>query len=261
MSDIMKIAALQLDIEWGAKEENLQRVANVLESLPPGIDILMLPEMFSTGFIVDGQEALAAGERMDGPTLNRLRRWAREYSMAICGSLIVRVDDKVYNRGFFIEPSGDEYFYDKRHLFSFSGEDQAYTRGESLMPVFRYRGWNIALAVCFDLRFPVWLRNDHGAYDLLLIVSNWPDSRGYAWEHLLIARAIENQSYVAGCDRSGSDKFGEYSGISMIVDAKGQPVHTDIGNRVIIAELSRADLSRFRNKFPVYREGDDFQII
>ncbi len=261
MSDILKIAALQLDIAWGDREENLRRVATAIESMPAGTDIFMLPEMFSTGFICDPPEALASGEPADGPTLNCIRDLARSYSVAICGSFIARVDDKVFNRGFFIEPSGDEYFYDKHHLFSFSGEDQAYTRGESLMPVFRYRGWNIAMAVCFDLRFPVWLRNKMGEYDLLLIMSNWPDSRAYAWKHLLIARAIENQAYVAGCDRSGNDRFGDYSGISMIVDAKGGPIHRETDSGLVVAELSKSELNRFREKFPVYMEGDRFQLI
>ncbi len=260
MSDILKIAALQLDIAWGDRDENMRRVASAIESLPPGIDVLMLPEMFSTGFICDPAEALAAGERMDGPTLSLLRKWASEYSMAICGSLIIKVDDNVFNRGFFIEPSGDEYFYDKRHLFSFSGEDQAYTRGESAIPVFRYRGWNIAMAVCFDLRFPAWLRNRHGEYDILMIMANWPDSRAYAWQHLLIARAIENQAYVAGCNRGGSDRFGVYSGTSMIIEPKGQPVHIEVSPGIITADLSRSDLNVFREKFPVYMEGDNFMM-
>lgn len=260
MSDILKVAAVQLDIAWGDSEENLRRAAAAIDALPAGVDVIMLPEMFSTGFICDPQEALASGERMDGRVLNTLRKWARDYSSAICGSLIVKVDDRVFNRGFFIEPSGDEYFYDKHHLFSFSGEDQAYSRGESAVPVFRYRGWNIAMAVCFDLRFPAWLRNRHGEYDLLLIMANWPDSRAYAWKHLLIARAIENQAYVAGCNRGGSDRFGEYSGTSMIIDPKGQPVHETVDGSVVLADLSRSSLQAFREKFPVYMEGDDFII-
>lgn len=261
MSDILKVAALQLDIARGDRDENLSRVGAALERLPAGIDVLMLPEMFSTGFICNPDDAVGMGERMDGPTLNRLRRWAGEFSVAMCGSMIVRVDDKVFNRAFFIEPSGDEYFYDKHHLFSFSGEDRAYSRGESLMPVFRYRGWNLAMAVCFDLRFPAWLRNRHGEYDALLLMANWPDSREYAWRHLLIARAIENQAYVVGCNRGGSDDFGVYSGSSMIVDPKGQPVHSELDGGVIVADLSRSELKAFREKFPVYLEGDDFRLV
>ena len=262
MSDILKVAALQLEIVRGDRDENLGRVGAALEAMPAGVDVVMLPEMFSTGFICNPAEAVELGERMDGPTLNRLRQWARDCSAAMCGSMIVRVDDKVFNRAFFIEPSGDEYFYDKHHLFSFSGEDQAYSRGESLMPVFRYRGWNLAMAVCFDLRFPAWLRNRQGGYDALLLMANWPDSREYAWRHLLIARAIENQAYVVGCNRGGSDDFGTYSGSSIIVDPKGQLIHSELdGCGMIAADLSRSELKTFREKFPVYLEGDDFRLV
>ncbi|MFG6390479.1 nitrilase-related carbon-nitrogen hydrolase, partial [Muribaculum sp.] len=161
----------------------------------------------------------------------------------------------------FITPSGEETFYAKRHRFTMSGEDSVYTRGSSAMPVVAFRGWNVAFAVCFDLRFPVWLRNRGKAYDLLIVMANWPDSRAYAWQQLLIARAIENQAYVIGCNRSGSDKFGVYSGTSHIIEPKGHTIETIVTPVAVEAQLSMESLVGFRNKFPVYLEGDNFELL
>lgn len=262
MSDILKTAAIQLDIAPGDKSRNIAEAERLVSLLPEGYDIAVLPEMFTTGFICDPQQASMLAETADGATMTAVRRLAKARKIAICGSYIAREGAAVYNRAFFIEPSGDEYFYDKRHLFSISGEDKAYTRGVTPVPVFRFRGWNIAMCVCFDLRFPVWMRNCCGAYDLMIVVANWPDSRAYAWEHLLIARAVENQAYVIGCNRIGSDPYGEYSGTSAIIDAKGRSTGSPAENEPFVtAELSREALTAFRNKFPVYLEADNFKII
>lgn len=261
MSDILKTAAIQLDISWSSKEENMHKVFDALSSLQSYIDIAVLPEMFTTGFICVPDDARRLAEPMDGMTLNTLRQWSQKFGMALCGSFIALEDDRVYNRAFFIDPSGDEYYYDKHHLFSISGEDDAYSPGTEIMPIFNFKGWNISMAVCFDLRFPAWLRNNNVTpYDLLIIMSNWPDSRVYAWKHLLIARAIENQAYVLGCNRSGSDNYGVYSGASMIIDPKGRPIQQAVDDNLCTGELSRSDLEIFRKKFPVLNETDRFRF-
>lgn len=257
----LKASALQHDIVWGDPASNLKAVDKELSALPGDVDIIVLPEMFSTGFLCDKDAACRLAEPMDGTTMEMVRKWSRQNDAAICGSFIARDNDRIFNRAFFITPSGEETFYDKHHLFTMSGEDSVYTRGSSAMPVVTFRGWNVAFAVCFDLRFPVWLRNRGKAYDLLIVMANWPDSRAYAWEQLLIARAIENQAYVIGCNRSGSDKFGVYSGTSHIIEPKGRNIETDVTPVAVEAQLSMESLVGFRNKFPVYLEGDNFELL
>ncbi len=261
MNDILKTAAIQLDISWASKEENMRKALDALSSLPADIDIAVLPEMFTTGFICVPDDARMLAEPMNGTTLNTLRQWSRKFDKALCGSFIALENDRVYNRAFFIEPSGNEHYYDKHHLFSISGEDDAYSTGTEMMPIFKFKGWNISMAVCFDLRFPAWLRNNNATpYDLLIIMSNWPDSRVYAWKHLLIARAIENQAYVLGCNRSGTDNYGVYSGASMIIDPKGRPIQQVLDDTVCTGELSLTELEIFRKKFPVLNETDRFSF-
>lgn len=261
MSEVLKTAAVQLDISWASKEENMSKALDALSSLPADIDIAVLPEMFTTGFICAPDEARLLAEPVDGTTMNELRLWSRKSDTALCGSFIALENGHVYNRAFFIEPSGNEHYYDKHHLFSISGEDDAYSPGTEVMPIFNFKGWNISMAVCFDLRFPAWLRNNNVTpYDLLIIMSNWPDSRVYTWKHLLIARAIENQAYVLGCNRSGADNYGVYSGASMIIDPKGRPIQQHLDDTFCLAELSLADLEIFRKKFPVLNETDHFRF-
>ena len=160
-------------------------------------------------------EQIKRGERTLTSFFNVRRTLAevmKKYNVAIAGSFIARTANKIYNRAFFIESSGDETYYDKHHIFSIGGEQEVFTAGDSQPRVVRYRGWNIMLAVCYDLRFPVWLRNTNNKYDLLLVVANWPKARIYTWEHLLIARAIENECYVCGVNRIGQSPSGiEYS--------------------------------------------------
>ena len=259
------MAAMQLDIAWTDVEQNLINAEKAISMLPQGCDIAVLPEMFSTGFIVEQSTAYNVAEPNSGRTISLVTSWAKRYNMAICGSFIARDGDNLYNRAFFIEPSGDKVFYDKRHLFSISGEDAVYSKGEISMPVFRFRGWNITIAVCFDLRFPVWLRNIGTAYDLLIVMANWPDSRAYPWNILLTARAIENQAYVVGCNRTGADDYGQYSGTSAIFDARGRCIAGNgtagTNSHCIIADLKKDELDKFREKFPAYRSMDSFEII
>jgi predicted amidohydrolase len=260
----LTVVAVELNISLSDKSANIKAADAALGALSPGIDIVVLPEMFATGYILDGAKARELAETNDGETMAWVRRQATLRNAAVVGSFIARDGDRCYNRAFFVEPSGDTTFYDKHHLFATGGEDSVYAAGDAPVPKVRFRGWNIAIAVCYDLRFPVWLRNVNSAYDLLIIVANWPDARAYAWRQLLIARAIENQAYVVGCNRTGNDDFGVYSGTSIAVDAKGRVVDakkmaTSDAN-CIIAELSRSTLYNFREKFPVCLHGDRFTL-
>ena len=204
-TDFLRIATLPMPIAWGDRNANIAFVEQALSSLPEKTDIVVLPELFTTGYSDDPETMAELAERNTGDTVNTLRRWASRYGCAFAGSFLASTPPHYYNRGFIIEPNGDETFYDKRHLFSLSNEARMFAPGTTPPPVVRFRGWNISLIVCYDLRFPVWCRSRHNSYDLLLVVANWPKARGYAFEHLLIARAIENQCAVVGANRGGSD--------------------------------------------------------
>ncbi len=261
-NDILRIATLPLSIEWAQKQANLDAVSRAFEQLPEGTDLVVLPELFSTGFDDDETLMREMAERNTQSTIDFLKALADRYSVAIAGTYLASTPPKIYNRAFFIEPGGDETFYDKRHLFSLSAEKRMLAPGDNHIPVVRFRGWNIAMIVCYDLRFPVWSRNRSNAYDMLLVPANWPTVRGYAWEHLLIARAIENQCCVVGANRGGSDKYGDYDGLSQIYDYRGRPVgvHAE-ACPFVVADVSRVRQDEFREKFPVYRDADDFEII
>ena len=281
MNTKIKIAHLPLDIAWCDCEENLLAVADKLPSIHPDTDILVLPELFSTGFIQDESLLKNVAHTSAQMTMAAVHLWSKRFNMAIAGSFLTDVGSKYYNRGFFIEPSGEETFYDKRHLFSLSAESSIFSPGEQLPPVVRFRGWNISLVVCYDLRFPVWCRNRGQRYDVLLVPANWASSRGYAWKQLLIARAIENQAVVVGANRSGHDDYGDYEGESFIFDPFGKllaPVtekSTDgvgaasedsatagkAGSPFIYAEYTREDLQRVRDYLPVGKDADDFSLL
>lgn len=260
-SDILRVAALPLDIALADRAANLHAVSEAFRLLPPGVDLVVLPELFSTGYSHDAELMRSCAERNTGATVDFLKALAVKHSVAIAGSFLASTPPHIYNRGFIIEPNGDETFYDKHHLFSVSREPQVFTAGTEKMPIVRFRRWNIALAVCYDLRFPAWLRNHDEEYDLLLIVANWPQARAYAWEHLLIARAIENQAYVVGADRGGEDQFGVYEGLTQVYDCLGQPIgtHTE-GCPFITADLSKEKLAKYREHFPVSRDADKYKI-
>lgn len=256
----MKVTAIPLDIVWCDKSENVLAAVNSMRKLEKDVDIVVLPELFSTGFIADKQLLESAAESNNGPTMEAIRCWSAFHNVAICGSFLAKSGGSYYNRGFFIEPSGDETFYDKAHLFSMSNEACLMVQGEQLVPVIRFRGWNVAMMVCYDLRFPVWSRNVDCKYDLMLVPANWPTSRKYAWEHLLVARAIENQAYVVGCNRSGSDDYGDYAvDMTAAFDYVGQPI-AEARNGLITAELDKQKLESYREKFPVWRDNDHFTL-
>lgn len=262
MSNNLRLVTLSLDIDAGDKESNLNRLEAAMSEIGRDADVIVLPELFSTGFTSNGERLHDMAETNGGDTIARLHQLAERHNVAIAGSFLAKTASHIYNRAFFIEPSGDAAFYDKRHLFSMSSESSLLTQGESPIPVVRFRGWNIAVAVCYDLRFPVWCRNAGLRYDLLLVVANWPQSREYAWRHLLIARAIENQAYVVGVDRSGEDKFGVYDGMTMTVDFTGKVLGmTQVGSTGHIdrVTLSGDALGRWRDDFTAWKDADSFE--
>ncbi|KMQ63419.1 amidohydrolase [Chryseobacterium sp. BLS98] len=248
----MKIAGLNLDIVWKNKEKNFQVIEEQLKSIEA--DIFLLPEMFSTGFCMDAAEVSDRNEE----SLKFLKKISKEKNAAVCGSAPVEQDGKFYNRMYFVQPGSETVFYDKRHLFSFSGEDKVYTPGDKRVIV-DYKGFRILLQVCYDLRFPVFARNNDD-YDAVLYVANWPEKRVGAWEHLLKARAIENLSFVFGLNRIGTDGNGLfYQESSHCFFADGTEISQKNGN-IISAELDIQELKSFRNHFQFLNDRDDFEI-
>lgn len=263
LNKYLNVAVIEDDIVWGDKAANFERLEDNLKHIPYGTDIVVLPELFSTGFCIEKPNEMEhLAERNTEETINSIKRLAKLYNTAFAGSFLAYTAGKIYNRAFFIESSGEETFYDKRHVFSIGGEHEVFTAGTTQPPVIRYRGWNIMLAVCYDLRFPVWLRNVGNKYDLLIVVANWPKARVYTWQQLLIARALENSCYVCGCNRTGMSPTGiEYSGNSMVVDFRGKELSCRKENSTILSTcLNGEKLTSFREKFPVWKDIDSFEI-
>lgn len=263
MTKNLNVCLFPMEIDWGEKEKNLNLLASKMEEIHPDTDLLVLPETFSTGFPagMDKESVRSLAERNTGETIDFLKALAHKYNVAIAGSFIANTGGSLYNRAFFIEPSGDEVFADKKHLFTMAGEDKIFSHGYDRLKV-RYRGWEIAMVVCYDIRFPAWCRNVGNEYDVLIAVANWPIARVDAWNQLLKARAIENEAYVVGVDCKGVDNGGfEYDGSSMAIDFKGKDITTKIdGKDFFYATLSKEKLDRFREKFPAWRDADQFMI-
>jgi len=248
----MKIAGLNLDIVWKNKEKNFQSIEEQLKSIEA--DIFLLPEMFSTGFCMDAAEVSDKNEE----SLEFLKKLSKEKNAAVCGSAPVEQDGKFYNRMYFVQPGSETVFYDKRHLFSFSGEDKVYTPGNK-RAIVNYKGFRILLQVCYDLRFPVFARNNDD-YDVILYVANWPEKRVGAWEHLLKARAIENLAFVFGLNRIGTDGnnlFYQESSHCFLAD--GKEISQKTGN-IVSAELNMDELKDFRQHFQFLNDRDRFSI-
>ena len=259
--DLLRVSLVQPDIVWENVAENLKRRQKDVEHLAGKTDLIVFPEMFTTGFTMNVEQF---GENTSIHTINTLQGWSDEYKTAIAGSFIAYENGHHYNRGFFIAPGQSPRFYDKKHLFRMGKEGDFFTSGEKRCIV-EYNGWNIGLFICYDLRFPVWLRNVNNEYDLLLVVANWPQSRSYAWKQLLIARAIENSCYVGGVNRIGEDGIRlRYAGDSMILDMKGYPVTATTTlpgeNEILTAELSLSKLQSYRQNFPFWKDSDEFTL-
>ena len=255
MDNLLKTAALALDTAWADRDENLYVAGVLAHRLPAGMDLIVLPELFSTGFVTDSTVLTGiADSESHHPSVDAMRAMAADTNAAVCGSIAwMLADGRFVNRCLFVEPNGETTAYDKHHLFTLGQEAKVFTAGRREPPVVRFRGWNIAMAVCYDLRFPEWLRNRGARYDLLALPANWPQARAYAWEHLLIARAIENQAYVVGANRSGSDDNGRYDGLTHIYDYLGMPIDVPAGKEghAVMATLSLKALTDARRGFPV----------
>ena len=254
----MKTALIQFDIAWEDKSVNFRKVESHISTFHQSIDLIILPEMFNTGFSMNPAEL---SEKPGSETLMWMQRIACESNAAVCGSYIVEEGGNYYNRWIFVSPENEMHIYDKRHLFSPGGEDRLFTRGRERV-IFTYKGFRICPNICYDLRFPVWSRNRND-YDLLINSANWPAPRQDVWNTLLKARAIENQCYVAGVNRTGIDGAGiKYTGESVILGPAGETIASGIMNNegIIYGEISHSELSDFRRKFPVLNDGDDFTI-
>ena len=255
----IRISIVQTDIVWENKQENLRLLYEKLQSLRGTTEIVVLPEMFSTGFSMQS-EMLA--EQNSGETITLLKQWTSQFQLVICGSYMATDNGKFYNRAFFLTPKGEEFYYDKRHLFRMGREAEHFSAGDKRL-IIPYRGWNICLLVCYDLRFPVWSRNVNNEYDLLIYVANWPVSRRLAWDTLLRARALENQCYVCGVNRIGTDGYHlEYNGGSKVYSAFGEEVASlpDGQEGIATATLNLTSLNQFREKFPVWKDADEFYL-
>jgi len=257
MKESLKIAAIQSDLHW---ENPAPNHSSLLEKMrnAPAADAYILPEMFSTGFSME-TEKLA--EPMEGPTHQWMKSAAAELNAVVAGSVIIRDNGKFFNRFLWVSPDGATAHYDKRHRFTMADEHHHFSAGNT-HTIVELKGWRIMLQVCYDLRFPVWSRNRNN-YDVLIYVANWPAARAAAWTKLLLARAIENQCYVVGVNRVGTDgKDISYSGDSAIIDAYGEYlIQAEPGKEErIAADLSAEKLTTFRQKFPVLEDADDFEL-
>jgi omega-amidase len=252
----LSVTLIQCELAWESPEDNRDRIQKRIEALTQTTDLIVLPEMFTTGFSMN---AIRNADHPGGATEQWLQSLAQTYDCAIAGSIAVQVKGDVYNRMLFVTPDGVDY-YDKRHLFRMAGENEHYKAGQKRVIV-NWRGWRINLQVCYDLRFPVFSRNLDD-YDLLLYVANWPAPRSNHWRQLLIARAIENQSCVVGVNRVGSDANGlDYNGDSLAIASNGVILH-DMNDKRDSArvELSAEELLLYREKFPFHLDADSFQI-
>ena len=249
-----RVAVCQFDAEWCNTTSNLALAESFVARA--GADCIVLPEMFATGFTTEPQ---AVAQQMNGEIVEWMRSAAAKYNCAIVGTAIIEAEGRYYNRTLFVGPSGEVTHSDKRHLFSIGGEAEHLTAGSERVVV-EYGGLRWLLLTCYDLRFPVWSRNC-GDYDVALYPAAWPASRRFAWQTLLRARAIENEAYVIGANRTGSDPTVSYSGDSAIIDFRGETL-AEIGNEegVITAELDKDALEEFRKRFPTWRDADKFTI-
>ena len=248
----MKITLLQRDTVWGDPKQNSINTEEALKKYTD-TDLFILPEMFSTGFVTN---PAGIAESADGISLNWMKKVAAEKNCAICGSVAVEENGCFYNRFYFVEPDGTVHFYNKHHLFTYGGEHKTYTAGNERVIV-NYKGIRIQLLVCYDLRFPTWARNQKD-YDMIIYVASWPSVRRKAWSTLLEARAIENQCFVAGVNRTGTDPYCIYNGGSRLIDPYGETIAACVDNKECEAtgEINMEVLNAFRAKFPVLDDRD-----
>lgn len=253
---LLRVTIVQSTLFWEDPEKNLLMLDEKISSIT-NADIILLPEMFSTGFSMRPE---LFAETMEGKAINKMREWAAKQKAVICGSLMMNDADKFYNRLIWMQPDGDMKYYDKRHLFSLGEEQNHYTAGTRPLTI-DYKGFRIRVAICYDLRFPVWLRNNN-YYDMLMIVANWPERRSYAWRQLLIARAIENQCFVAAVNRVGNDGNDVYhNGCSVFLNPKGEVIEERMNDECILHFTFNLDeLKQIRRDLPFLSDADPFEL-
>ena len=254
----LTVTLIQTELEWEDVAANLRRFDHLIGSLQVATDLIVMPEMFTTGFSMN---ASALAEDMGGRAVVWLRETARRTAAVVAGSVMVIDDGRFYNRLCWAGPNSEMTTYDKKHLFRYAGEDQVYTAGSDSLLV-ELKGWKIKPFVCYDLRFPAWVRNTDHTYDLALFVANWPQRRAEHWKLLLQARAIENQAYVVGVNRIGTDGNGLYhSGDSSVIDPIGNILFRSAhAPCVFTLTLERARLDDYRQSFPAWKDADQFLL-
>ncbi|HQW83174.1 MAG TPA: amidohydrolase [Ferruginibacter sp.] len=259
----LSITTIQSNLIWEDKAANLQMFENKINSIEENTEIVILPEMFNTGFSMKPE---LFAENMNGESVEWMKRLSRENGIVLTGSLMIEEEGNYFNRLVWMLPNGQYGYYNKRHLFAFGEEDKHYTAGNKRL-IASVKGWKINLMVCYDLRFPVWARqqfNETGfEYDVMVYVANWPERRSHAWKTLLCARAIENQCYVVGVNRVGNDGYNIYhSGNSLVIDPLGQVYyHLADDEDVNTIVLEKEILDETRMKFPFWKDADIFKIL
>lgn len=257
MSDSLNIALVQSHLLWENPEANRQLLSDKMENIPEEVDLIVLPEMFTTGFTME-PEKIDRAEAVK--TLDWMKKLAAKKGAALCGSVIYSESNRFYNRLFFVDDRGDFSHYDKKHTFTLAGEDKVYEAGNSKL-VLQYKGFKICPLICYDLRFPVWARNTED-YDVLLYVANWPKPRIAAWDALLKARAIENMAYCIGVNRIGLDGLGhQYSGHSAAYDVLGNTVAFSEKEEIVYTTLSKDHIVQNRGKLRFLEDRDDFSLL
>jgi len=256
----LTLTLLQTATHWHDPARNRSHFETLLDQVPSASQLVVLPEMFSTGFTMD---SATVAESMDGATVNWMLEQAQQRQKVLCGSLVIKEQGQFFNRMLWVQPNGEMQIYDKGHLFRMAGEDEHYSEGTRRVVV-DFQGWRICLSVCYDLRFPVWLRNDQ-KYDLLLCVANWPEARRDIWQTLLRARAVESQAFCAGVNIIGTDGAGVvYGGGSAVYHGDGKvlvdPEEHLSKQRIITQTLDLAELDTMRSSFPVALDADAFAL-
>lgn len=253
----MNVILLQTDIVWQKPERNRAHIESIVAILPKA-DVVILPEMFTTGFCTSPK---GVAEDANSETLEWMRKIAKEKEIAIGGSVATVDDGRYYNRFYFVKPDGEFTTYDKKHLFSYAGEDKEYTAGDNRVIV-EYKGVRVLLQICYDLRFPVFSRN-RGDYDMIIYIASWPTSRVEAWRTLVRARAIENQCYVVAVNRVGTDPGNNYNGATALIDYLGRTVVEAEDNKeeAIQGYVDMKALNDFRNSFPALQDADKYRLI
>lgn len=250
----LNVTLVQADLVWEDISANLARFDEALDTLSDKTDLIVLPEMFSTGFTM---AAASQAEDMEGRAVQWIRQKSRQKAVDVVGSVIIRADGKFYNRLLWARPDGALLTYDKRHLFRMAGEEKVYCAGNKLLTI-SLKGWRIRPFICYDLRFPAWTRNIGNAYDVAVFVANWPERRSVHWQKLLVARAIENQCFVVGVNRVGTDGNGfDFSGDSAVIDPLGVDLLTlRYVPGIHTVSLSAQTLLTYRKEFPAWMDAD-----